>query len=127
MLSFPTSLQADSLTIANWWIDASYAVHPDFKSHSGGVFSLGHGGIYGTSTRQKINAKSSIEAEFIGVAEVLPQVLWTRYFLEAQGFTDVDTVVHQDNKSTIKSTLSSCALCVCKYWTFAEKSWFKDL
>ena len=99
--SLPLRLQADSLTISNWWIDASYAVHPDFKSHTGGVFSLGRGGIYGTSTRQKINAKSSTEAELIGVAEVLPQVLWTRYFLQAQGFTDVDTVVHQDNKSTI--------------------------
>ena len=62
---------------------------------------MGRGSIYGTSTRQKINTKSSTEAELVGVAEVLPQVLWTRYFLKAQGFLDVDTIVHQDNKSTI--------------------------
>jgi Reverse transcriptase (RNA-dependent DNA polymerase) len=97
----PLRLQADSLKIAKWWVDASYAVHPDMKSHTGGVFSLGKGGIYGTSTRQRINAKSSTEAELIGVAEVLPQILWTQYFLEAQGYTCDDSIIYQDNKSAI--------------------------
>jgi len=99
--NIPLRLQADSLKIAKWWVDASYAVHPDMKSHTGGLFSLGKGGIYGTSTRQKINAKSSTEAELIGVAEVLPQILWTQYFLEAQGYTSKDTIIYQDNKSAI--------------------------
>ena len=32
----------------------------------------------------------------------MPQVLWTRYFLEAhQGYTISNSIVHQDNKSTI--------------------------
>jgi hypothetical protein len=87
--------------IAKWWVDASYAVHPDMKSHTGGVFSLGKGGIFGTSTRQKINTKSSTEAELVGVAEVLPQILWTRYFLEAQGYMTDDSIIYQDNKSAI--------------------------
>ena len=30
-----------------------------------------------------------------------PQVLWTRYFLEAQGYTSDETIVYQDNKSAI--------------------------
>jgi hypothetical protein len=97
----PLRLEAESLKIAKWWVDASYAVHPDMKSHTGGVFSLGRGGIYGTSTRQRINAKSSTEAELIGVAEVLPQILWTQYFLEAQGYTCEDSIIYQDNKSAI--------------------------
>ena len=80
---------------------ASYAVHPDFKSHTGSVVSRGHGGIYDTSTCQKINAEISTEKDLIGVAKALPQVLWTRYFLKAQGFHDIDTVIHQANKSTI--------------------------
>jgi hypothetical protein len=74
------------MKIAKWWVDASYAVHPDMKSHTGGAFTLGKGVIYGTSTRQKINTKSSTEAELVGVAEVLPQILWTRYFLEGHGW-----------------------------------------
>ena len=32
---------------------------------------MGKGAIYGTSTRQKLNTKSSTEAELVGVAEVL--------------------------------------------------------
>ena len=32
---------------------------------------------------------------------MLQQVLWTRYFLEAQGFGAVDTIVYQDNQSAI--------------------------
>ena len=31
----------------------------------------------------------------------MPQVLWTRYFLEAQGYTVHDSVVYQDNQSAI--------------------------
>jgi hypothetical protein len=89
------------MKIGKWWVDASYAVHPDMKSHTGGVYTLGKGAIYGTSTRQKINTKSSTEAELVGVAEVLPQVLWTRYFLEAQGYTSENTIIYQDNKSSI--------------------------
>ncbi|KAI2496759.1 Reverse transcriptase (RNA-dependent DNA polymerase) [Fragilaria crotonensis] len=62
---------------------------------------LGKGAIYGTSTRQKINTKSSTEAELVGVNDILPQALWTRYFLEAQGYAVNESIVYQDNKSTI--------------------------
>jgi hypothetical protein len=30
----PLRLEAESLQIAKWWVDASYAVHPDMKSHT---------------------------------------------------------------------------------------------
>jgi hypothetical protein len=63
--------------------------------------SLGKGGIYGASTRQKLVTKSSTEAELVGVSDVLPQVLWTRNFLTAQGYHIKDSVVYQDNKSAI--------------------------
>jgi hypothetical protein len=97
----PLRLEAEGLNVTKWWVDASYAVHPDMKSHTGGVMSMGKGAVYGTSTRQKINTKSSTEAELVGVGEVLPQILWTRYFLQAQGYTCEDTIIHQDNKSSI--------------------------
>ena len=100
-VNMPLRLEADNLNVTKWWVDASYGVHPDLKSHTGGVMSMGKGAIYGTSTRQKLNAKSSTEAELVGVAEVLPQILWTRYFLEAQGYSSSSTIIHQDNKSSI--------------------------
>ena len=63
--------------------------------------SLGKGSIYSTSIRQKLNMKSSTEAELVGMADVMPMLLWGRYILEAQGYDVKDTMIHQDNQSLI--------------------------
>lgn len=34
-LEMPLTLEADNMKIMKWWVDASYAVHPDMKSHAG--------------------------------------------------------------------------------------------
>jgi hypothetical protein len=98
-MHMPLSLEADDNQLIKWLIDASFAVHPDKKGHTGGVMSLDKGGIYGTSTRQKLVTKSLTEAELVGVSDVLPQVLRTRNFLTVQGYHIKDSVVYQDNKS----------------------------
>jgi hypothetical protein len=95
------ALSASSLHNVRWWVDASYAVHPDMKSHTGGALSLGKGVIYGTSKRQKLNTKSSTEAELVVADDAMPQMLWTLYFLEAQGYNIDDNILYQDNKSSI--------------------------
>jgi histone deacetylase 1/2 len=87
--------------IVKWWVDASFAVHPDMKSHTGCCMSLGKGAVYGTSTRQKLNTPSSTEAKLVGANNVMSQVLWTRYFLEALGYGVKDSVVYQDNQRSI--------------------------
>jgi hypothetical protein len=95
------TLSATSLHTVRWWVDAAYAVHPDMKSHTGGAMSMGLGVIYGTAKGQKLNTKSSTEAELVGTDDVMPQVLWTLYFLEAQGYKIDDNILYQDNKSSI--------------------------
>jgi hypothetical protein len=45
--------------------------------------------------------KSSTEAELVGVDDVMPQVLWTLYFLEAQGYNIDDKIIYQDYKNSI--------------------------
>ena len=97
----PLTLEADDMSLIKWWVDSSFAVHPDMKGHTGGNMTLGKGAMYGTSTRHKINTRSSTESELVSVHDIMPQVLWTRYFLEAQGYDVKDSVIHQDNKSTI--------------------------
>ena len=94
-------LRANDDGIVRWWIDASYAVHKDMKGHTGATLSLGKGGIYNGSWKQKLVAHSSTESELIGVYDVLPQVLWTKQFLEEQGWKDSTTVVYQDNTRSI--------------------------
>jgi hypothetical protein len=53
----PLTLEAGNMSIIKWWVDASYAVHPDMKSHTGGMMSLGKGAIYGASTKHINKAK----------------------------------------------------------------------
>jgi hypothetical protein len=82
-------------------VDGAFAVHNDTKSHTGALMTLGKGAAYATSTRQKLNTRSSTEAELVGVDDVMALVMWTRYFLEAQGYSVDDNVVYQDNQSAM--------------------------
>ena len=42
-----------------------------------------------------------MEAELVGVDDVAVMILWTKLFMEAQGY-DVDkNIIYQDNKSAI--------------------------
>ena len=97
----PLTLEADTLQVIKWWIDGAFATHPDMWIHTGGMLSLGKGAVYGASTRQKLNTRSSMEAELVSVDDCMPQILWTRYFLEAQGYQIQDSVVYQDNQSAM--------------------------
>ena len=45
--------------------------------------------------------RSSTEAELVRVDDCMPQILWTWYFLEAQGYNIQDSVVYQDNQSVM--------------------------
>jgi hypothetical protein len=92
------------------YIDASYAVHEDCKSHSGVVITLGAGPVYVSSTKQKIVAKSSTEAELIAVSDGMGEVLWLKNFMFDQSNYDclhdakvpsLPAKVYQDNLSTI--------------------------
>jgi len=97
----PLTLEASKDGVIKWWVDASFAVHSDYKSHTGACMSLGKGCPINISSKQKINTRSSTEAELVGVNDVLALILWVRHFLEAQGFTITDNVVYQDNMSSI--------------------------
>ena len=97
----PLTLEADNLQVIKWWIDGAFAKHPDMRSHTGGMLSLGKWAIYGASTWQKLNTQSSTKPELVGVDDCMPQILWTQYFLEAQGYQIHDSVVYQDNQSAM--------------------------
>jgi hypothetical protein len=46
-----------------------------------------------------LNIKGSTEAELMAVDDCMPQVLWTRYVLEAQGYEVRESIIYQDNES----------------------------
>ena len=84
-----------------WWIDASYAVHPDMHGHTGATMSMGTGLVFSGSWKQKLVMRSSTESEVVVVYDVLPQIFWTKKILEDQGVGIKDTVLYQDNMSSM--------------------------
>ena len=96
------SLEANSKENKNIWrADGAHAVHPDMRGHTGGIFTMGKGAIYCTSTKQKINTKSSTETELVAADEVLTQAIWSRHFLLAQGHPEFKIKLLQDNLSAM--------------------------
>jgi hypothetical protein len=94
---------ADNLGIMRTWVDASYTVHKDMKSQTGGIVLFGRGAVLSKSSKQKLNRKSSTRAELFGASDYLPySISWAKYFLEAQGYTLKENVFYQDNQSTIR-------------------------
>jgi len=95
------TLEADAVVQAGWWVDASFGIHHVMKSDKGGIMSGVVGAIYVTLRRQRLNARSSIKSELVGINDVLSQVLWTWYFMESQGYHVHPIKLYQDNMSTI--------------------------
>ena len=61
--------------------------------------TLGKGATTSTSTKQKVNVRSSTEGELVGADDALPQAIWSKYFIEAQGHKVDNNIMLQDNKS----------------------------
>ena len=53
------------------------------------------------SRKQKLNTKSSTESELVGVDDISTMILWTKLFMEAQGYDIQKNILYQDNKSAI--------------------------
>ena len=94
-------LKMDNTGTIKWYIDVAYAVHPDMRSHTGAVMTLGKGAVVSISSKQKVNARSSTEAELIGIDDIISNVLWAKLFMQHQGIEIKHNIVYQDNKSTI--------------------------
>jgi hypothetical protein len=99
--TIPLILSANGSGILKWWVDASFAVHPNIRGHSGGGFSLGRGFPIVSSTKKKLNTPSSTDTEIVGADDFMLAIFWTRYFMKAQGYDVEDNVLFHDNKSSI--------------------------
>ena len=48
-----------------------------------------------------MNTKSSTEAKLVGADDASSLILWTKLFLETEGYKFEQDILYQDNKSTI--------------------------
>ena len=62
---------------------------------------MGRGFPIVTSTKQKLKTQSSTESELVGVDNMMPIVVWSHYFLMAQGYRVTQNLLLQDNKSSM--------------------------
>jgi len=76
--------EGNGALVVKWWVDGAFAVHNDMRSHTGVVMSVGRRGAYNSRIKQKLNNRSSTEAELVTANDAMPQILWTNYFLQAQ-------------------------------------------
>ena len=68
-------ISVDDTQTIKWYINSSFAVHRDMRSHTGAIMTLGQGAIISDSTKQKVNARSSTESEMIAVDNTLSKIL----------------------------------------------------
>ena len=83
-------------------MDASFAIHHDYRGHTGAMMLFGAGAVISKSLKQKINGKSSTDNKLIGADEMIGPILRTLYFMRAQGYNMEENVLKQDNHSTMR-------------------------
>jgi hypothetical protein len=94
-------LMADGTGVLSWYVDALFAVHPDMRGHTRCAMTMGAGFPLEQSTKHKLNTCSSTGSEIVAVNNLIPQILWARHFMKAQGFAVSNNILYQDNKSAM--------------------------
>jgi hypothetical protein len=88
--------------LACLFVDASYGVHMDGKSHTGSCVVIGDvGAVHCRSSKQDIVVKSSTEGELVAASNSANQGLHSRQFLIAQGYKMGPVILYQDNPSSM--------------------------
>ena len=96
------TLSSTDLSTIFWWVDASFGVHDDCRSHTGAVMMMNHGAVFALSSKQKLNTRSSTETELVGVNDAMTMILWMKHFIEAQGYPVHENIIYQDNESAMR-------------------------
>ena len=82
------------------FIDATYGVHIDGKSHTSSCVVIGDiGAVHCKSSKQSIVTKSSTEAELVALSDSANQGLYIHNFLISQGHAMEPVIIYQDNTS----------------------------
>ena len=74
----PLVLGGENEGLLMWYVEVSFAVHPNMRSHTGGGLTMGRDFPISVSTKQKLTMKSSTEGELFGVDDMMPIILWAR-------------------------------------------------
>ncbi len=93
-------LCVDNLGLLKWFLDASHNTHWDCRGHGGAMFTMGRGATTSYSRKVKLNLRSSTETELLTSDMYMPEMLWSLYFIQSQGYEPECMGLYQDNIST---------------------------
>jgi hypothetical protein len=65
------------------------------------MMTLGKGVMQSIARKQKMNVRNSTEGKLVALDNAATMILWTKLFLEAQGYNVEKNIVFQDNNSAI--------------------------
>jgi hypothetical protein len=99
--TMPLRLEIHQLKKPMWDVDAAHAVHDDCRGQTGAGMTFGRGAVMLLCRKHKYNTRSSTESEIVGMDDAMPSVLWSLYFMQAQGLDMKCARIHQDNNSAI--------------------------
>ena len=80
------TLTVDTISVIKWWVDEYHHTHIYSRGNTGAMMYLGKGAAIRYSGKQKLNTKISTESELISADDMLFKVLWSLYFIQAQGY-----------------------------------------
>ena len=94
------NLSVDNLGLLKWFVDGSHNIHWDCKRHGGAMFTMGKGATCSYLQKVKLNTMSSTKAELVAGNMYMPEMLWTLYFVQSQGYGAEECMgFYQDNIS----------------------------
>ncbi len=93
-------LCVDNMGLLKWFVDALHNMHWDCREHSGAMFTMGRGATTSYSRKVKLNSRSSIKTELLTSDMYMPEMLWSLYFIQSQGYEPECVGLYQDNIST---------------------------
>ena len=74
-LTLTLSAGKNGINVLDWHVNGAHQVHADLRGHTGAIMTLGKGGIYNASVKQKMNTRSSAETELIASWTLTPRLL----------------------------------------------------
>ena len=107
-------------------IDAAFANREEMKSTSGMCVTLGVGNFVSSSKVQKLNSKSSTEAEIIAVSDGMNVPLWLADFIVHQGHKAQPVQLEQDNLSCITLLTKGRSTAETTRFIAIRKFWISD-
>ena len=95
------NMGAGELKVIKWYVDASFAVCPDFKINIRVIMKIVQGEMKSVSRKHKLNTRISKKTELGPVGDRLVYILWAVLFIEWWWCKIGKNIFYQDNKSSI--------------------------